>query len=98
MPLTPVLTSTGLIGGFAVAQRTGHRHWGGIVAATAGLTAMEICRRRRGLGRAVSLGSVYAAALAGSHPLAKKMGAWPAVLSMTAGTAITGQLLARPQR
>ena len=35
----------------------------------------------RPLGGAVALGVVYLGAFGASHPLAKKIGAWPAVLS-----------------
>ncbi|GAA4614230.1 hypothetical protein [Saccharopolyspora hordei] len=92
-----LLTSAGLIGGFAVARATKHRHWGGVVAAGAGLAAAETCRRRTGLGPALALGVTYAAALTGSHPLAKKIGAWPSVFSVTGATAVAAQLLARPR-
>ncbi|QUH01292.1 hypothetical protein HUO13_11195 [Saccharopolyspora erythraea] len=89
------LTSAGLVGGFAVAQATRHRYWGGVVAAGAGLGAMRICHRNAGLGRALLLGGSYAAALAGSHPLAKKVGAWPSVFTVTAATAVAAGVLAR---
>ncbi|SFS67381.1 hypothetical protein [Saccharopolyspora flava] len=90
-----VLTSAGLIGGFAVARASQHRHWGGVVAAGAGLGAMEICRRRAGVVPALALGATYGTALAGSHPLAKKIGAWPSVFAVTAATATAAHLLTR---
>ncbi|MGI8311245.1 hypothetical protein [Saccharopolyspora sp. ASAGF58] len=90
-----LLTSAGLIGGFAVARATKHRHWGGVVAAGAGLGAMEACRRRTGVAPALALGATYAAALTGSHPLAKKIGAWPSVLAVTGATAVAAHLLAK---
>lgn len=90
-----LLTSAGLIGGFAVARATKHRHWGGVVAAGAGLAAMETCRRRTGVGPALALGTTYAAALTGSHPLAKGIGAWPAVFTVTGATAVTAHLLSK---
>jgi hypothetical protein len=93
-----LLTSAGLIGGFAVARATKHRHWGGVVAAGAGLGAMEVCRRRTGVLPALTLGGTYAAALAGSHPLAKKIGAWPSVFTVTGATAVAAQLLTKRRR
>ena len=90
-----LLTSAGLIGGFAVARASQHRHWGGVVAAGAGLGAMEICRRRAGVVPALALGATYGTALAGSHPLAKKIGAWPSVFTATAVTATAAHLLTR---
>ncbi|GAA2800236.1 hypothetical protein [Saccharopolyspora taberi] len=89
------LTSAGLIGGFAVARASRHRHWGGAVAAVAGLGAMEVCRRDTGTGRALALGTTYATALAVSHPLAKKIGAWPSVFTVTAAVAAVTGVLSR---
>lgn len=90
-----VLIPTGLIGGFAVARATQHRCWGGVVAAVAGLAAAERCRRRAGTGRAIVLGATYATALAGSHPLARKIGAWPSVFAVTAATTAAAGILGR---
>ncbi|GAB2748089.1 hypothetical protein GCM10027174_22880 [Salinifilum aidingensis] len=98
MPHPAALTSTGLVGGFLVARNTGHRYAAGAVAGAAGLGAMELCRRRRGIAPALALGAIYAAALAGSHPLAKKLGAWPSVGTATAATAVAGHVLSRPHR
>lgn len=94
-----LFTSVGLIGGFAVAKATKHRHWGGAVAAIAGLGAAETCRRRTGVGKALVLAGTYVSALAGSHPLARKIGAWPSVFTVTAVTATTATVLGRrPKR
>lgn len=90
-----LLTSAGLIGGFAVARATQHRHWGGVVAAAAGLAAAENCRRQAGKRRALALTTTYVTALAGSHPLARTIGAWPSVFTVTAATAATAALLGR---
>ena len=89
---TSLLTSAGLIGGFAAARVTQHRYPGGVVAGGAGLTVFEMWRRRAGLGTACALGSTYVAAVAASHPLAKKIGAWPSVLTVTAVTAAASHL------
>ncbi|MBB5156278.1 hypothetical protein [Saccharopolyspora phatthalungensis] len=93
-----LLTSAGLIGGFAVARTTKNRYLGGVVAAGAGLGAMEACRRRTGVAPALTLGATYATALTGSHPLAKKIGAWPSVFTVTAATAAAAHLLAKRRR
>ena len=81
------LTTAGLIGGYAVARATGNRPLGGAVLAGFGAAAFETWRRGRGLGTAVALTGVYAAAFGLSHPLAAKIGAWPSVLGVTAATA-----------
>ncbi|GHC90681.1 hypothetical protein GCM10007079_37150 [Nocardiopsis terrae] len=89
MPAVPgaVLTTAGLIGGYSVARATGNRPLGGAVLAGFGAAAFETARRRSGLGAAAALTGVYVAAFGLSHPLAGKVGPWPAVLGVTAATA-----------
>lgn len=81
---TAPLVAAGLIGGFALARYTGRRELGGVVLAAAG----SICGRSwlpsSGPGVMGLLLGVYAAAFGVSHPLAKKIGAWPSVLAVTA--------------
>jgi hypothetical protein len=43
---------------------------------------------------AAGLTTAYVAAFAGSHPLAKKLGAWTSVLTVTAGVAAASWVLA----
>jgi hypothetical protein len=81
------LTTAGLIGGYSVARATGNRPLGGAVLAVFGAAAVETCRRGSGLGPALALGGVYVGAFGVSHPLAKRIGSWPAVLGVTAATA-----------
>jgi hypothetical protein len=90
---TSLLTATGLIGGFTAARKARHRYWSGIVAGSAGIAAMESTRRRNGVGSAVTLGTIYAGALWGSHPLAGRIGAWPSVLTVTALTSVAAHVL-----
>ncbi|MFD6949969.1 hypothetical protein A6A08_08625 [Nocardiopsis sp. TSRI0078] len=89
MPAVPsaVLTSAGLLGGYTVARTTGNRPLGGAVLAAFGAAAFETWRRRSGVGTAVALTGVYAGAFGLAHPLARKVGSWPAVLGVTAATA-----------
>lgn len=81
------LTTAGLIGGYSTARATGNRPLGGAVLAAFGAGAFEAVRRRSGVGPAAAVTGAYVAAFGLSHPLAKRIGAWPAVLSMTAATA-----------
>jgi hypothetical protein len=37
----------------------------------------------------------YAVAMGGSHPLAKRIGGWPSVLTATAGTVAAAELVTR---
>ncbi|MBE2998567.1 hypothetical protein IDM40_07605 [Nocardiopsis sp. HNM0947] len=89
MPAVPsaALTTAGLIGGYSAARATGNRPLGGVVLAAFGAAAFEATRRRSGVGAAVAVTGTYVAAFGLSHPLAKKIGSWPAVLSVTAATA-----------
>lgn len=81
-PTAPVV-AVGLVGGFAVARYTGRRELGGVVLATAGGICGYSWLRSSGPGVMGLLLGVYAAAFGGSHPLAKKIGAWPSVLAVT---------------
>ncbi|WP_406287394.1 hypothetical protein [Streptomyces sp. NBC_00209] len=75
----------GLVGGYAVARWTRKRPLGGVALAAAGGVAAYEWNRQAGPRAAVALTTAYVAAFAGSHPLAKKVGAWPAVFTV-AGT------------
>ncbi|MDJ0379638.1 hypothetical protein [Streptomyces sp. G-G2] len=74
-----VVAAAGLVGGYTVARWTRKRPLGGVVLGTAGLVAGREWHRRAGAPAAAGLGALYLAGFAGSHPLAKKIGAWPAV-------------------
>ncbi|MFD3545908.1 hypothetical protein ACFWUW_09870 [Streptomyces sp. NPDC058655] len=74
------VAAAGLVGGYATARWTGKRPLGGVVLAAAGLAAGREWHRRGGVPAAAGLGTLYLAGFAGSHPLARKVGAWPAVL------------------
>jgi hypothetical protein len=93
--LTPLVTSAGLIGGFQTARATKNRPLGGAVLAAAGAAAFTLWKRDAGTGTAAALTGVYLAAFGASHPLAKKMGAWPAVYTVTAGTAVASLMFGR---
>ncbi len=87
----------GLVGGYrgrpvdeeAAARR--RRPGGGRGRGGAGVAADE--RRRRAAG----LTAAYVAAFAGAHPLAKKMGAWPAVFSVAGGMALASWAVTRKE-
>ena len=83
IPTAPVAAGS-LVAGYLVARESGVRPLGGGVLAAAGGWCAREWTRRRGARRAGALLGVYTAAFAGSHPLAKRIGAWPAVLSSAA--------------
>jgi hypothetical protein len=96
----PVITpssvsAAGLVGGFAVARYTGRREAGGAVFAAAGAWCAREWARRSGGPTAAALTALYVAAMGGSHPLAKKVGAWPSVVTVAGVTAAASELLGR---
>jgi hypothetical protein len=92
--LAPALTTTGLLGGYAVARVTGNRPLGGVVLAAVGAATFVVVMRSAGVARAAALTAGYLGAFGGSHPLAKKLGAWPSVFAVAGATAVTAALLA----
>lgn len=89
---TALTAAAGLIGGFAVARVTKVRPLGGIVLAIAGASAGREWAKD-GAITATALGSIYTSAFALSHPLAKKIGPWPAVFVVASCAAAAAWLL-----
>jgi hypothetical protein len=94
MPLTPAknvstapLTALGLIGGYLTARESGIRPLGGVLLGAAGLFAGRTWLAKRGPAVAGALGAIYLLGFGASHPLAKRIGAWPSVLVVTAVSA-----------
>ncbi|GAA2139390.1 hypothetical protein GCM10009760_21570 [Kitasatospora kazusensis] len=95
---TTTVAAAGLVGGYGVARWSGRRELGGVVLAAAGATAAVGWRRQAGLGTAAALTGLYVAAFGGSHPLAKKVGAWPAVFAVTGVVAAASAATAARRR
>ncbi|MFE9452607.1 hypothetical protein [Streptomyces sp. NPDC006739] len=89
-----VIAASGLVGGYGVARWTKKRQLGGVVLATAGAAAAQQWRKRAGGKAAGALGVAYVAAFAGSHPLARKVGAWPSVLGVAGAVALASWAVA----
>ncbi|GAB3940035.1 hypothetical protein [Corynebacterium tapiri] len=81
---TSAVTAVGLIGGWLTARETGVRPLGGVVLAAAGAWSARSWAAKAGPATAAGLAAGYIAAFGLSHPLAKKIGSWPSVLSVTA--------------
>lgn len=92
---TSALAAAGLVGGYAVARQTGNRQLGGAVLAAVGGVCTYNWAKSSGAGRAAVLLGTYVGAFGGSHPLAKKIGSWPSVGVVAAGTAIASQVLSK---
>ncbi|MGI8757412.1 MAG: hypothetical protein ACR2MB_16460 [Acidimicrobiales bacterium] len=86
VPTAPVVAAS-LVGGYAVARRTKVRALGGAVLAAGGIVAGREWLRVAGPGPTVALTAVYLGGFGASHPLAKKLGAWPSVLTVAAASA-----------
>ncbi|RCK70634.1 hypothetical protein DT076_04245 [Desertihabitans brevis] len=100
MTLTPAhevttapVVALGLLGGFITARESGFRPLGGLVLAAAGVLAGRTTLATRGPGMTVALAALYVLGFGASHPLAKKIGGWPSVLSVTAVSMAAQHLL-----
>ncbi|MFE0509751.1 hypothetical protein [Streptomyces sp. NPDC058964] len=89
-----VIAAGGLVGGYGVARWTKKRPLGGAVLAVAGVAAAQQWRREAGGKAAGALTAAYVAAFAGSHPLAKKVGAWPSVFGVAGAVALASWAVA----
>ncbi|GGT40615.1 hypothetical protein GCM10010207_45810 [Streptomyces atratus] len=89
------VAASGLVGGYAVARWTKKRPLGGVALAAAGTVAAYEWNRQAGPRAAVGLTTAYVAAFAGSHPLAKKVGAWPAVFAVAGSMAAASWAVTR---
>lgn len=85
--VTVPVVAGGLVGGFAAARYSGRRELGGVVLAAAGAWCTRRWAVTQGPGVAAGLLAGYLGAFGGSHPLAKKIGAWPSVAAVTVAAA-----------
>ncbi len=94
---TSVLAGVTLVAGFGVAQATDNRSLGGVVL-LAGATACgyQWWRAAGPLAAGLSEG-VLVLAFAGSHVLAKPIGAWPSVAVVAVATTAISYALTRPR-
>jgi hypothetical protein len=97
LPTAP-LAAGSLVAGYVVARETGVRPLGGAVLAVTGAWCTREWTRLAGPGTAAVLLGVYVAGFAGSHPLAKHIGAWPAVLAVAAASGSASWALADRKR
>lgn len=90
---TAPVVAASLVGGYYVARESGVRPLGGAVLAAGGVVAGREWARHAGPGATVALAGIYLGGFGASHPLAKKIGAWPAVLTAAATSAAASHLL-----
>lgn len=81
---TAPIVAGSLVGGYLVARETKVRPLGGLVLAVGGVAAGRQWQRTGGTATTAVLTATYLGAFGASHPLAKKIGAWPSVLTVSA--------------
>lgn len=81
---TAPLVALGLVGGWVTARETGIRPLGTVPMFAALGWANRTWAAKGGAPLAVGLTGTFLGAFGVSHPLAKKMGAWPSVITVTA--------------
>jgi hypothetical protein len=92
IPSAPVVAGA-LVGGYVVARATKIRPLGGVVLAAGGVLAGRTWWNTTGPAGTAALTAVYLGSFGGSHPLAKKIGAWPAVLTAAGTSAAAAWLI-----
>jgi hypothetical protein len=91
---TATVAAGSLVTGYLVARETKIRPLGGAVLAAGGVCAAIRWRRQVGLPKAGLLLAVYLGGFGASHPLAKRIGAWPSVLTVAAVSGAASYLVA----
>lgn len=84
---TAPVAAASLLGGYLTARETGKRPLGGVALAAGGVVITKQWLKMRGPITAGALLAVYLGGFGISHPLAKKIGAWPSVLAVSAASA-----------
>jgi hypothetical protein len=96
-PTAPVAAAS-LVGSYLVARTTRNRPLGGVALVAGGAWCARRWRATAGGGTAAGLVGVYLGAFGASHPLARKVGAWPSVLSVAAAAGVAAWTLADRRR
>jgi hypothetical protein len=93
LPTAPV-AAAGIVGGYLVARETKIRPLGGAVMGVAGVVAGTQWLRKVGPAGTAALAAIYLGGFGLSHPLAKRIGAWPAVLTAAGVSAASALVVA----
>jgi hypothetical protein len=93
LPTAPIAAGS-LLGGYLTARATKIRPLGGAVLAAGGVYMTNRSRKQAGLPTAGILLATYLGGFGASHPLAKKIGAWPSVLTVAAISGTASYVLA----
>ncbi len=90
---TSIAVAGGLLGGFVVGRLTKNRLVAGTIFGGVGLLVGTQWFHNRGPRTAAILGAVYVGAMGLSHPLAKRVGAIPAVVLASGAAAAASYVL-----
>lgn len=90
---TAPIVAGSLIGGYLVARETKIRPLGGAVLLAGGIAAGRQWLQTSGPATTAVLTGIYLGGFGASHPLAKKIGAWPSVFTVAAVSAISSYVL-----
>lgn len=91
-PTAPLVVA-GMLGGYLTGRLTKQRPLAGVVLGACGIAAGRRWYRNSGPGTTALLSAIYIGAFGASHPLAKKIGAWPSVLVSSAAAAGAARVL-----
>ncbi|ALC05641.1 hypothetical protein CDES_06055 [Corynebacterium deserti GIMN1.010] len=94
---TATVVAAGLIGGWLTARESGIRPLGTIPLAASGYLAARSWNEKKGPAVTAGLLAAYVGAFGLSHPLAKKIGAWPSVIAVSAGAAALAYVVSDSQ-
>jgi hypothetical protein len=97
VPTAP-LAAGSLVAGYLVARETRVRALGGLVLGAATVYLARRWTEEAGAPVAGALLATYLAGFGVSHPLAKRIGAWPSVLAVAAVSGVASNLLADSPR
>lgn len=92
IPTAPVAAGS-LVGGYIVARATKVRPLGGALLALGGVWCARRWARAAGVPRTAVLVATYLGGFGASHPLAKRIGPWPSVLSVAAVSGLASWLI-----
>ncbi len=95
---TAPIAALGLVGGYVAARESGIRPLGGVVLGAAGLYAGRTWLAKSGAPATAGLVALYLGGFGASHPLAKRIGAWPSVLTVAAVSAAAAWVVADRRR
>src|SRR5262245_30726781 len=97
LPTAPIVAGS-LIAGYVAARETGVRPLGGAVLFAGGAVAAHSWWRTTNPATTALLVATYLGGFGASHPLAKKIGAWPAVLTAAGVSGAAAWVLADRRR